>query len=233
MGKFDGKTVLITGGGKERSVGYGVARAFAREGANLFICGVNKHKLKAARELEEEFGIQVGTCQMQGFESQDVNTAVEQALELFQRIDVLICCIQPVKTGDLLEKTSDKDFDTAFDRLGGFYFRWMRACYPHLKKTRGSIVAFTSAAAETGTEGMLNLAASSGAIESMCKVAAREWEVDGISVKTLHASARTAHFDRLCEQFPDDYEALGGDTAFAELDDIEDVGAACVSLALS
>ncbi len=233
MGRFEGKLVLITGGGKEKSVGYGVARAFAQEGADLFICGVNKHKLKAAHELEEEFGVRVETHQMQKNDSQEINAAIEQALKAFQRIDVLVCCLQPIKMGDLLEKTNDEDFDVSFERLAGSYFRWMRACYPSLKETHGSVIAFTSAAAEVGMAGMLALAASSGAIKSMCRVVANEWEADGISVHTLQASVRTAQFERLAKQFPDDYEALGGDAAFAELDDIEDVGAACVSLALS
>ena len=33
MGKFDGKVVIITGGGKSKSIGYGIATAFAKEGA--------------------------------------------------------------------------------------------------------------------------------------------------------------------------------------------------------
>ncbi len=42
MGMFDGKTVIITGGGfaglrdgSAGSIGYGIATAFAKEGANL------------------------------------------------------------------------------------------------------------------------------------------------------------------------------------------------------
>lgn len=234
MGRLDGKLVLITGGGKEKSVGYGVARAFAKEGADLFICGVNKHKLKAARELEAEFGIRVVTHPMQGCSSKYIDDAVARAKDEFQRIDVLVCCLQAVRIGDLLEKTDDEDFDSAYDRLAGSYFRWMRACHPHLKDTGGSMIAFVSAAAESGTEGMVNLAAASGAIECMCKVAANEWEADGISVDTVRAHARTAQFERLAKQFAADYEILGGDAAFAELADIEDgVGAHCVELVLS
>ena len=67
MGLFDGKTVIVTGGGKATlkdgsagSIGYGIDIAFAKEGANLVITGRNVKKLEAAKEsLEAEFDIKV------------------------------------------------------------------------------------------------------------------------------------------------------------------------------
>ena len=48
MGYWNGKTVIITGGGRAvlkdgrcGSIGYGIATAFAKEGANLVITGRN------------------------------------------------------------------------------------------------------------------------------------------------------------------------------------------------
>ena len=67
MGMFDGKVVIVTGGGKATlkdgsagSIGYGIDIAFAKEGANLVITGRNVAKLEAAKEsLEAEYGIKV------------------------------------------------------------------------------------------------------------------------------------------------------------------------------
>ena len=58
MGFLTGKTVLITGGGKAPalkdgsagSIGYGIAIAYAKEGANLVITGRNVAKLEKAKE---------------------------------------------------------------------------------------------------------------------------------------------------------------------------------------
>lgn len=57
MGFFTGKTVLITGAGRAvlqdgscGSIGYGIATAYAKEGANLVITGRNVKKLEAAKE---------------------------------------------------------------------------------------------------------------------------------------------------------------------------------------
>lgn len=51
MGIFTGKTAIITGGGKAKSIGYGIATAYAKEGANLVLTGRNEQKLI---DLQEE-----------------------------------------------------------------------------------------------------------------------------------------------------------------------------------
>lgn len=51
MGIFTGKTAIITGGGKAKSIGYGIATAYAKEGANLVLTGRNEQKLN---DLQEE-----------------------------------------------------------------------------------------------------------------------------------------------------------------------------------
>ena len=60
MGIFEGKVAIITGGGKAKSIGYGIAVAYAKEGANLVITGRNEQKLLDAKEeLEKLYGIKV------------------------------------------------------------------------------------------------------------------------------------------------------------------------------
>ena len=56
MGFLKGKTAIITGGGREvlqdgscGSIGYGIATAFAKEGANLVLTGRNVKKLEGAK----------------------------------------------------------------------------------------------------------------------------------------------------------------------------------------
>lgn len=67
MGFLTGKTAIITGAGYATlsdgrcgSIGYGIATAYAKEGANLVITGRNVAKLeKAKEELEAAYGIKV------------------------------------------------------------------------------------------------------------------------------------------------------------------------------
>ena len=57
MGFLTGKTAIITGGGRAvlsngecGSIGYGIATAYAKEGANLVLTGRNEQKLLDAKE---------------------------------------------------------------------------------------------------------------------------------------------------------------------------------------
>ena len=67
MGFLTGKTAIITGAGRAvlqdgscGSIGYGIATAYAKEGANLVITGRNLKKLEDAKqELEGNYGIKV------------------------------------------------------------------------------------------------------------------------------------------------------------------------------
>ena len=67
MGHLTGKTAIITGGGRAvltdgtcGSIGYGIATAYAQEGANLVLTGRNMQKLTDAKtELEDLYNIKV------------------------------------------------------------------------------------------------------------------------------------------------------------------------------
>ena len=67
MGFLAGKTAIITGAGYAKlsngrcgSIGYGIATAYAKEGANLVITGRNVKKLTDAKEeLERLYGVKV------------------------------------------------------------------------------------------------------------------------------------------------------------------------------
>ena len=83
MGFLTGKTAIITGAGRAvledgscGSIGYGIATAYAKEGANLVITGRNVKKLEAAKEeLERLYGIIAITLQAD-FNSDATNKAL-------------------------------------------------------------------------------------------------------------------------------------------------------------
>ena len=86
MGFLKDKVAIITGGGKAvlsdgscGSIGYGIATAYAKEGANLVITGRNLQKLNDAKaDLESKYGIKVLAVQA------DVNAGADnEAVEAF------------------------------------------------------------------------------------------------------------------------------------------------------
>ena len=125
MGFLTGKTLLLTGGGrsvlgngKAGSIGYGIAVAYAKEGANIAITGRNMKKLEDAKEeLERLYGVKVLPIQADISAGAD-NAAiaadvVKKTIEAFGRIDVLINAAQASASGVSLKDHTTEQFDLA------------------------------------------------------------------------------------------------------------------------
>lgn len=116
MGFFEGKTVLITGAGRAvlsdgkcGSIGYGIATAFAKEGANLVLTGRNVSKLESAKkELEEKYNVKVLILQADINDKNDNEAAVchvmDEIKKTFGRLDVLIDNAQASASGCSVER---------------------------------------------------------------------------------------------------------------------------------
>ena len=125
MGFLTGKTAIITGGGRAvlkdgrcGSIGYGIATAYAKEGANLVITGRNVKKLEDAKEeLERLYGIKVLAVQADVSAGSDneavVANVVKQAIDTFGSIDVLINNAQASASGVTLADHTTDQFNLA------------------------------------------------------------------------------------------------------------------------
>ncbi len=125
MGFLTGKTAIITGAGRATlsngkcgSIGYGIATAYAKEGANLVITGRNVQKLQDAKEeLERLYGIKVLAVQADVNAGADneavVQNVVKQTIETFGDIHVLINNAQASASGVTLADHTTEQFDLA------------------------------------------------------------------------------------------------------------------------
>ena len=218
MGFLEGKTAIITGAGfaalkdgSAGSIGYGIATAYAKEGANLVITGRNVKKLETAKEkLEAEYGIQVLCVAADvnaGADNQAVvQNVIDQAIEKFGRIDVLVNNAQASASGVTLADHTTDQFDLAI--YSGLYatFYYMQACYPYLKETKGSVINFASGAGLFGNFGQCAYAAAKEGIRGMSRVAATEWGPDGINVNVVCPLAWTAALENFQEAYPDAFD---------------------------
>ena len=219
MGFYSEKTAIVTGAGfaalkdgSAGSIGYGIATAFAKEGANLVVTGRNEKKLNAAKEkLESAYGIEVLTAQADINASADnkavAQGVVDEAMAKFGRIDFLVNNAQASASGVTLADHTPEQFDLAI--YSGLYaaFYYMQACYPHLKETKGSVVNFASGAGLFGNYGQCAYAAAKEGIRGLTRVAATEWGPDGINVNIVCPLAWTAALENFKEQYPEAYEA--------------------------
>ena len=244
MSFLKGKTTIITGAGyavlsngRCGSIGYGIATAYAKEGANLVITGRNFSKLeKAKEELENLYGIKVLPISADISEGADNETiaqnVINEAIKTFGRIDVLINNAQASASGVTIQDHTTEQFNLAM--YSGVYaaFYYMKACYPHLKETKGSIINFASGAGLFGNYGQGSYAASKEAIRGLSRVAATEWAPDGINTNVICPLAWTAQLENFEKAYPDVFKANvkmppAGHYGDAELE----IGRVCVQLA--
>ena len=208
MGIFEGKVAIITGGGKEKSIGYGVATAYAKEGANLVVTGRNMKKLEGAKEeLERLYGIKVLPLQADvnaDPKSEEViKNVVKQVVDTFGRIDILVNIAQASVSGVSLVEHTREQFDLGI--YSGLYaaFYYMRECYPYLKEAQGSVINFASGAGLFGNAGQCSYAAAKEGIRGLSRVAANEWGKDNINVNVVCPLAMTARLEKFRDEYPE------------------------------
>lgn len=244
MGFLTGKTAILTGGGKAvlsdgrcGSIGYGIATAYAKEGANLVITGRNVKKLEdAKKDLEEFYKIKVLTVQADVNAGADneavVQKVVQQTIDTFGDIHVLINNAQASASGVALADHTTEQFDLAM--YSGLYatFYYMKACYPYLAKTKGSVINFASGAGLFGNYGQCAYAAAKEGIRGLTRVAATEWGKDGINVNIICPLAWTAQLENFEKAYPDAFKQNVHMPPMGHFGDAEDeIGRVCVQLA--
>lgn len=244
MSFLKNKTVLITGGGRvvledgrAGSIGYGIATAYAKEGANIVITGRNPGKLEDAKEeLERLYGIRVLAVQADITAGADntaiVSDVVEKAVAEFGGIDVLINLAQASASGVTLADHTTEQFDLAI--YSGLYstFYYMKACYPYLAKAKGSVINFASGAGLFGNYGQSAYAAAKEGIRGLSRVAATEWARDGINVNVICPLAWTSQLEQFQKAYPEAYEKNVHTPPMGFIGDPEEhIGRVCVQLA--
>lgn len=244
MGFLTGKTVIITGGGRAvlsdgrcGSIGYGIATAYAKEEANIVITGRNVKKLEDAKEeLERLYGVQVLPIQADVSADADneavVANVVKQTVDTFGGIDVLINNAQASASGVTLAEHTTEQFNLAM--YSGLYaaFYYMKACYPYLAKSKGSVINFASGAGLFGNFGQCAYAAAKEGIRGLTRVAATEWSKDGINVNIVCPLAWTAQLEQFQNAYPDAFEQNVHTPPMGHFGDAElEIGRVCVQLA--
>ena len=244
MGFLTNKTVLITGGGRAvlsdgraGSIGYGIAIAYAKEGANIVITGRNLKKLEDAKEeLERLYGVKVLPVQADisaGADNEAIaKDVVEKAVAAFGGIDVLINNAQASASGVTLADHTVEQFDLAI--YSGLYaaFFYMKACYPYLAKSHGSVINFASGAGRFGNFGQCAYAAAKEGIRGLTRVAATEWSKDGINVNIICPLAWTAQLEQFKNAYPEAFDKNVHTPPMGYFGDPEtNIGRVCVQLA--
>jgi NAD(P)-dependent dehydrogenase (short-subunit alcohol dehydrogenase family) len=182
-GRLDGKATIITGA--DSGIGRAVAIAFAREGADVLIAYLNEHEdAKETARLVEEAGRKAVLVPGDIADPAMCRAIVDQAVQAFGRIDVLVNNAAFQMSHDSIDEISDEEWDRTFDVNIGAMFRICKAAIPHMK-AGGSIINTTSINSDKPTPTLLAYATTKGAIANFTAGLAQLLGEKGIRVNSV------------------------------------------------
>jgi NAD(P)-dependent dehydrogenase (short-subunit alcohol dehydrogenase family) len=178
-GRFDGKTVIVTGAGS--GIGRATASRIAREGGRVIAVDVSKERLAefAAEHSAQNVSTLVGDITDDG----DVKKIVATAGD---RIDGLANVAGIMDDMTALHEVSDKVWDRVMNVNVTGTFKLTRAVIPAMLKARvGSVVNVASEAALRGSAAGLAYTASKHAVVGMTKSSAFMYAPHNIRVNAV------------------------------------------------
>ena len=193
---FLGETHVVTGAAQ--GIGFCVAEALARHGAQVAMVDLDAGRLEQARSRIEEAAVAPLVVAANVTEEKDVERAVAEILETSECINGVVN-VAGITRDSRIVKKSLEDFNLVMAvHLGGTFLFTREVARQHwhpLFKANGNeplddgvnrfIVNFSSVSARNGNVGQVDYTAAKGAIESLTRTTAREFSGYRVRVNSI------------------------------------------------
>jgi NAD(P)-dependent dehydrogenase (short-subunit alcohol dehydrogenase family) len=175
-GRFEGKVVLVTGGGT--GIGGAIARAFLAEGARVAVSGRRVEPLKA---LAPQAGRRLLPVAADVTSAADRKRVVETVEKEFGRLDVLVNNAGAFLSKPLAE-TTDKEIADIYGVNVLGLIGLTREALPLLEKARGSVINVSSVVATGVLAGSSVYSSTKAAVDHFTRLLAAELGPRGVRV---------------------------------------------------
>jgi 3-oxoacyl-[acyl-carrier protein] reductase len=191
--QLEGKSVLVTGGG--RGVGKGIALAYAREGADVAIVGRSRPEPEEVAAEIRALGGKGGVITADLAQSSEVQRAVREVVQSLGKVDILVNNVGGYRlyTNNLahhlpVAELSEEEWHRVITGNLTTAFLSCKAVLPHMMERRsGAIINLTSHRfAQRGVAGQAAYAAAKAAVERLTESLAEELKEYGIAANILH-----------------------------------------------
>ena len=237
MKNLNNKNAVITGGSD--GIGLGIAKVFAREGANLLLIGKDPEKLQRAQQaLLNEFGVQVHTLSADLSKTETVTEVVKNIERLLPTVDILV---NNAGLGKFVpfEQVDNTLYDAHFNLNVKAPYFLTQGLLPALVKSKGNVINISSYFAHRMLPNRATTvySATKGALNSFTKALAFEVGQLGVRVNAIApGSISTPQFNRNLQALTPEKQAAF-ETMVKEIYPLqhigtpEDIAKACVFLA--
>jgi NAD(P)-dependent dehydrogenase (short-subunit alcohol dehydrogenase family) len=209
---LEGKNAVIYGGGG--SVGGVVARAFAGEGANVFLAGRTREPLEAVLTDIERAGGRAAVAVVDALDEQAVDQYVGEIVERAGSIDVSfnVISIQDVQLIPLVDMSREDFMSPIVTGITTHFLTARAAARRMAAQGSGAILTFSASAARAYIPGVHvgGFGIACTAIEALTKQLAAEVGPNGIRVNCLRS-----------EGIPESWQSAATEDWSAPTDEIE------------
>lgn len=184
MGKLDGKTALVTGGG--RGIGRGIALEFAREGADVAV-NYRRDQDAAAATVRDIQALGRRAIALQADVSQwdPVSAMVAKAVEFLGGLDIAVANSGVASRFQTVADLEPAEWRrvTATDLDGAFHTA--KAVIPHVVSRKGVVLFVSSVGADMAAAGGAPYHAAKAGVNTLTRVLAKEVASQGVRVNCI------------------------------------------------
>jgi enoyl-[acyl-carrier protein] reductase I len=211
MKLLEGKTALVFGVANDRSIAWGITKAFHEHGATIGLSYAGEVFERRVKPLAESLGITfVEPCDVT--QDEQIQAVADRARETFGQIDILVHAIAFANRDELTGpyyNTSREGFHTAMD-ISVFSFTALAKAFQPLLRPGGALVTLSYYGAEKVSPHYNVMGVAKAALESSVRYLAYDLgkqrvRVNAISagpIRTL-AAAGVSGFKTMYRQFMD------------------------------
>jgi len=231
MGLLDGKVALIFGVANDRSIAWGIAQAFAREGAQLGISYAGEALERRVRPLAAQIGCDfVEPCDVASDEQ--IQTIAQKAAQRFGKVDILVHAIAFANRDELsgpYYNTSRAGFHLAMDISVYSFTALARAFQPYFPPG-GALLTLTYYGSEKVAPHYNVMGVAKAALEASVRYLAYDFGQQQVRVNAISAGPIRTLAAAGVSGFKDMYKRYAEIAPLHSNVTIEDVGNAAVFL---
>ncbi len=178
-----GKVAMVTG--STRGLGEVSAKALAKAGADVAVCGRVEADLERVSRSIMDLGRKSAGFSMDVTSKESVHEAVDKILNYFGKIDILVNNAgvnYRVPVTEYPEDAWDRILNT---NLKGYFLVAQAVAPQMLERGYGKIIQMSSILGTIALPNMLAYSSSKGGVDQMTKVMAVEWAKQGVRVNAI------------------------------------------------